>query len=149
MVESTCNIGVEQLVKELVDIHNGRTEIRKACKEIIQATSQAKDLPQDNLFTRTLVDAEAFLSKVIIYNLIRKYLVVQNQVLVQKKSVTINEVSEMKDTVLKVLEIAKQQFSNESKIESNQEENELTEVKFQYFTTKKIVRLHFRLFRVP
>jgi CII-binding regulator of phage lambda lysogenization HflD len=76
MVESSLNINVDQLTRELVAIHNLRTEIRKSTKEIKQISEkitqsskseETTEEPQDNLYTRTISDSEAFTSKVIVF----------------------------------------------------------------------------------
>ena len=72
MVETSVNIGVDQLIRDLVAIHNTRTEIRKATKEIKLISeniakgpkSEESVDPEENLYSRTISDAEAFLSKV-------------------------------------------------------------------------------------
>ncbi len=69
LIESTCNINLDELVRQIVDIQNARMELRQICTKMqkLLANVERKEGSEeetDNLFTRSIAEANAFLSKV-------------------------------------------------------------------------------------
>ena len=73
LYETSCSVQVEDLLRQLVEIQNARASIKKHCDEIAKRADsitkkEGSVEEKDNLFTRTIAEANAFLAKVCLNN---------------------------------------------------------------------------------